>query len=94
MLHSSLNYEPDKNAIFYTHFFNHERGQDLGGTPLHKPYRYVPPQRVGLLGLVFWSENTLLILVWNQVWFSRKLQECTCMNIFIISVPNDYKKEI
>ena len=22
-----------------------------GGTPLYKPYRYVPPQRVGFLGL-------------------------------------------
>ena len=22
-----------------------------GGTPLYKPYRHVPPQRVGLLGL-------------------------------------------
>ena len=23
---------------------NHERGQDQGGTPLRKPYRYVPPK--------------------------------------------------
>ena len=23
----------------------------LGGIPLYKPYRYVPPQRVGFLGL-------------------------------------------
>ena len=23
----------------------------VGGTPLHKPYRYVPPPRVGFLGL-------------------------------------------
>ena len=34
-----------------------KRGQDLvpggggGGTPLYKAYRYVPPQRVGVLGL-------------------------------------------
>ena len=33
-----------------------KRGRDLlesgeGGTPLYKPYRYVPPQRVGFLGL-------------------------------------------
>ena len=44
MPHGSLNHETDKNAIFYTHFFNHERGQDPEGTSLHKPYRYVPPQ--------------------------------------------------
>ena len=25
------------------------------------------------------------ILVWNRVWFSRKLQEC--MNILIVSIP-------
>ena len=44
MLPSSLNHEPDLNAIFFTHFQisnNHERGQDAGGTPLYKPYRYV-----------------------------------------------------
>ena len=28
-----------------------------GGTPLHKPYRYVPPQRVGSSFAPFWTEN-------------------------------------
>ena len=39
MPHGSLNHEPDKNAIFcYTHFFNHERGQDPEGTSLHNSF--------------------------------------------------------
>ena len=53
-----------------------------GVTPLYKPYRYVPPHRVGFLhrfglktGLIHFA-----ILVWNQVWFSRELREC--MNPF------------
>ena len=48
----------------------------------------------GVFGL-FWSENGLKvilpILVWNQVWFLRKLQEC--MNVFIISIPNEILKK-
>ena len=38
----------------------------------------------------FWSEKrakTLPILVWNRILFSRELREC--MNIFIVSIPND-----
>ena len=51
----SLNHEPIY-AIFYNHFFNHERGEDPGRKPYRyvyvwEPYRYVPPQRVGFLGL-------------------------------------------
>ena len=30
---------------------NHERRQDLGGTPLYEPYTYLPSQRVGFMGL-------------------------------------------
>ena len=55
---------------------NHERGQDAGGTPLYKPYRYVLPKGLGIFG-PFWSENTLPILVWNRVWFLRELRERT-----------------
>ena len=40
----------------------------------------------------FWSENeNRPILVWNQVWFSRKLREC--MNLFIVLIPNEEKCE-
>ena len=28
-----------------------------GGTPLYKPYRYVPPRRVGSSFAPFWTEN-------------------------------------
>ena len=59
-----------------------------GGTPLYKPYRYVPPQRVGVFA-PFWSENgyTLCLLVWNLVWFSRELREC--LNLFIVYRKKD-----
>ena len=43
------------------------------GTPLYKPYRYVPPQRVGLFspfdlitGVEGGGGYTLPILVWNR----------------------------
>ena len=36
-----------------------------GGTPLYKPYRYARPK--GRVWGHFWSENTLLILVWIRV---------------------------
>ena len=57
----------------------------VGGTPLHKPYRYVPPPRVGFLGLfgLKTGRYILPILVWNQVWFSRELWEC--VDVFIVS---------
>ena len=45
--------------------------------------RYVPPQRVLVLhhfGLKAGEDFAhFFILVWNQIWFSRKLQDC--MNI-------------
>ena len=44
-----------------------------GGIPLYKPYKYVPAQRVGSLGLLVWKRvYTLPIMVWNRVWFSRE----------------------
>ena len=49
------------------------------GTPLNNPYSYVPPQRVG-----FWKRVYILpMLVWNRVWFSRKLHIRECMNVFV-----------
>ena len=46
----SLNHEPDKN--FLHPFFSIRKGvRTRGGTPLYKPCRYVPPQKVGVLGL-------------------------------------------
>ena len=56
-----------------------------GGTPIYKPYRYVPPQRVGFLLL------TLLISVWNWARFSRELREFT--DVFIVSIPNAQERK-
>ena len=55
-----------------------------GGTPLYKPYRYVPPHRVGFLrrfGLKTGIHFGVYILVWNRVWFSRELRSVwTCLS--------------
>ena len=63
-----------------------------GDVSLWKPYRYVPPQRVwflrffGLLKRIY----TLLILVWNRVWFSRELPECkNALLVFVVSIPSE-----
>ena len=41
-----------------------------------------------LLSFLVWKGvNTLPILVWNRVWFSRELREC--MKVFIVSIPNE-----
>ena len=34
---------------------------------------------------------TLPILVWNWVWFLRELREC--MNVFIVSTPNEWERK-
>ena len=59
-----------------------------GGTPLYKLYKYVPRQWVGFLRLFGLKTGIEIvpILVWNRVWFSRKLREC--MKVFIVSIPN------
>ena len=64
-------------------------GGGVGGvTSLYKPYRFVLPQRVWILDL--FGQKTgkdFPILVWNRVWFSGELRECT--NVFIVSIPNE-----
>ena len=60
-----------------------------GGVLPHISYRYVLPDRVGFLRrfvLKIKRVYTLPILVWNRVWFSRKVPQR--MNVFIISMPN------
>ena len=49
----------------------------------------MPLQRVWFLGLFGMKMGVYIlpILVWNRVWFTRDLRKC--MNIFIISVPNE-----
>ena len=53
-----------------------------GGTPLYKPYRYVPPKRVGFLprfGLKMGVDFAPFGLE-SGPWFSKELREC--MNVF------------
>ena len=41
---------------------------------------------------LLWSENGYrqLIFMWNRVWFSRELRECTNVFFkFIVSIPNE-----
>ena len=64
---------------------NHSRDGG-GGTPLFKPYKYVPPQRVGFATVLV----CVLILIWNQVWFSRALRQC--LDVFIVSIPNEQER--
>ena len=63
-----------------------------GDVSLYKPYRYVPPQRVWFLRFFCLLKRiyTLLILVWNRVWFSRELPECkNALLVFVVSIPNE-----
>ena len=64
---------------------NHERGQDPGGeySLISAVYVFAAPKGM-VYGPFWWSENTLPILVWNRVWFSRNLRERTCTNVFIV----------
>ena len=55
----------------------------LGGTPLHKLYRYVLPKGYAFWAFLVWKQvYTLPILVWKQVWFSKELRECMNMHIY------------
>ena len=59
-----------------------------GGTLLYKPYRYVPPHRVGFLprfGVKTDIHFAHFGLESGMV--SRELREC--MNVFIVSIPNE-----
>ena len=63
-----------------------------GVTPLCKPYRYVPPRRVGFLGRFGQKTGTGTGI--HFAWFgleSGMVFEGTtreCMNVFIVSIPN------
>ena len=50
------------------------------------------PHRIGFLHCFDMKRvYTWPILVWNWVWFSRELREC--MNVFIISIPDEKERE-
>ena len=59
-----------------------------GGTPLHKLYRYVPPHRVGFLrgfGLKTGIHFAHFGLESGMVFEGTT----ECMNVFIVSIPNE-----
>ena len=62
-----------------------------GGTPLYKPYRYVPPHRVGFLRRFGLKTGVHFAHFGLE---SGMLFEGTteCMNIFIISIPKQERE--
>ena len=59
-----------------------------GGTPLYEPYKYVPPQRVGVLGL--FSLKTGIHFAHFGLESGVVFEGTTeCMNVFIFSIPNE-----
>ena len=59
----------------------------VGGTTLYKLFRYVPPQRVGVLHR-FGAKTGIHFAHFGleSVWFSREIRGC--MNVFIVAIPN------
>ena len=66
---------------------NHERGQDAGGTPLYKPYRYVLPKGKGFWAFLVWKHFTHFGLESGMVF--EEVREGTWMGIYIVSSPNE-----
>ena len=65
-----------------------------GGTPLYKPYRYVPPQRVGFLcrfGLKMGIDFVHFGLESGMV-FEGTTGMYDIHVVFIISIPNDIRE--
>ena len=61
-----------------------------GGTPLYKPYRYVPSHKqYGFWFLVFapFSSENFAHFGLESGMVSRELRECT--EVFIVSIPNE-----
>ena len=59
------------------------RTQGAGYSLISAVYVFAVPKGM-VYGPFWWSEDTLSIFVWNRVWFSRNLWECTCTNVFIV----------
>ena len=57
-------------------------------TPLYKPYRYMPPHRVGFLRR--FGLNTGIHFVHFGLESGMVFEGTTeCMNVFIVSIPNE-----
>ena len=64
-----------------------------GGTPLDKPYRYVPPQRDGFL--CRFGLKTGIDFAYFSLESGMVFEETSCerVNVFIVSGPSESKKE-
>ena len=76
----------DCNFFYFTNF--------PGGTPLYKPCRCVPSQRVGFFGLFRFENGYGLCPFWSGIGqkFSRELWEGMSVS-FILSIPNEWETE-
>ena len=67
-------------------------GAGAGSTPLYKPYRYVPPQRVGFL--CYFSLKMGIDFVHFSLKLGMVFEGTTGIYdihvVFIVSIPNDY----
>ena len=65
----------------------------VGGTPLYKPYGYVPPQREGFL--CRFSLKTGIHFAHFGLESGMVFEEAPCerVNVFIVSGPSESKKE-
>ena len=57
-------------------------GRGGGGTPLYKPCRYVPPQRVG-----FFLKTGIDFAHFGLESCTKELR--LCINVFVVSIPNE-----
>ena len=57
-----------------------------GGTPLYKPYRYVPPQRVGFRRC-FGQKTGVDFAHFGLESCMKELR--LCINLFVVSIPNE-----
>ena len=74
-----------KQFLWKYHILPREEG---GSTPFYKPYRYVPPHRVGFLRC--FGLKTGIHFVYFGLKTGMIFEGSTgCMNVFIVSIPNE-----
>ena len=67
-------------------------GRGGGGSPLYKPYRYVPPQRVRFMDLFGLKNGYKLCPFWSGSGFGfpGKYRSAS-MNVVIVSIRNEFR---
>ena len=80
--------EGEVGANLYLSRGYHKHSGGGVGTPIYKPQRYVPPQRVGFLRC--FGRKTGQHFAHFGLESGMVLWETTeCMNVFIVSIPNE-----